>query len=76
MHLKNKIYRFRRKLLRMYSTFLSNFLKKNKYYNRYVFSKIYENDLFNSFVNNKESKSGPGSILAKQPKSGLKFQNY
>lgn len=61
--MKNKIYHLRRKFSRMYTHFLSDFLKKNKLYNRYVFSKIYKNDLFNSFVANKESKSGPGSNL-------------
>lgn len=61
--MKNKIYHIRRKFSRTYCRFLNNFLKKNKFYNRYVFSKIYKNDLFNSFETNKESKSGPGSNL-------------
>ncbi len=59
--MKNKIYQIRRKLARMCTRVLNNSLKKNKFYNRYVFSKIYKNDLFNLFSTNKESKSGPGS---------------
>ena len=61
--MKNKLYLIRRKFSRMCTYYLNDFLKKNKFYNRYVFSKIYKNDLFNSFVSNKESKSGPGSNL-------------
>jgi 2-polyprenyl-3-methyl-5-hydroxy-6-metoxy-1,4-benzoquinol methylase len=52
---------------------LNNFFFKNKFYNRYIFSKIYKYDLFNSFVTNKESKSGPGSNFEQTAQISVKI---
>jgi len=78
--MKNRIYQISKKISRRCSHFLNDLLKKNKFYNRYVFSKIYKYDLFNSFSSDKESKSGPGSnfkqteeIIIKIPELIKKF---
>lgn len=49
----------------MLTTSVNNILKKNRTYNKYVFTKIYEKDLFNSRSGNENavSKSGSGSDL-------------
>jgi 2-polyprenyl-3-methyl-5-hydroxy-6-metoxy-1,4-benzoquinol methylase len=59
------LYKVKRKLTKEMSILMSNLFKKSKFYNRYVFSKIYEKDLFNVGGNNVNpiSKSGPGSDM-------------
>lgn len=49
----------------MLTSSVNNLLKKNRTYNKYVFTKIYEKDLFNSRSGNENavSKSGSGSDL-------------
>lgn len=48
------------------AAFLSKIFQNNSKYNRYVFTKIYEQNLFNKrgAEKNSESKSGPGSSLS------------
>ena len=59
------LYKVKKKITKEMEVLMSTLFKKSKFYNRYVFSKIYERDLFNIGGNNLNpiSKSGPGSDL-------------
>lgn len=65
MNIRMLLYGLKTKLDRRTRILMSSLFEKSKFYNRYVFSKIYNNDLFNVKANNNYSisKSGPGSDL-------------
>ncbi|RYJ50879.1 class I SAM-dependent methyltransferase [Flavobacterium petrolei] len=63
--MKMYFYKVKKKIIKEIDVLMSSFFEKSKFYNRYIFSKIYDKDLFNLGGNNTNpiSKSGPGSDL-------------
>lgn len=59
------LYKIKQKIKKEAQLIINNLLRKNKAYNKYVFTKIYKGDLFNSRSGNENpvSKSGSGSDL-------------
>jgi len=65
LKVKRKLYKIKSKIAKKLKVLIGDILKRNRGYNKRVFTEIYEKDLFNARINNENnvSRSGSGSDL-------------